>query len=381
MWAEHGPAATLIAPVSHLAFVTIALRQDYRTAHVAMRRILAVGQARGYEPDTSQSRFLYAVGTGHWFEPIEENVALARQAREGLLQAGDLQKASHTYFVTASAALRQCALAGRASSPSSTPALAFAKRTGNDEAAVAFRAYQRLVAIAAAAGNSLTSTEDAGSGGAGRQQHEHGRPRLHRPSGGGRPALRPDRTRPALDGADVHAARDSGALPDGNGTPGAGAGSRRQRRAARPPAERSAAVAELDSVIDWLAARATDAPGNFLHLLRLVEAERACATGDFRTAATVLRRGSQAGGGGCGAHGTEALINERAARFYLAHGMGRAGAELLAAARRAYLRLGRDGEGEPARLGLPDARGLTRHRNRTRTGSPRPWRPAVDPTS
>ena len=35
----------------------------------------------------------------------------------------------------------------------------------------------------------------------------------------------------------------------------------------------------------WLAARAADAAGNFLHLLRLVEAERAWAAGDFRAAA------------------------------------------------------------------------------------------------
>jgi hypothetical protein len=35
----------------------------------------------------------------------------------------------------------------------------------------------------------------------------------------------------------------------------------------------------------WLADRAADAPDNFLHLQRLLEAERAWAVGDFRTAA------------------------------------------------------------------------------------------------
>jgi len=38
--------------------------------------------------------------------------------------------------------------------------------------------------------------------------------------------------------------------------------------------ERSALLSELDTVTRWLAARAADAPANFLHLLRLVEAER-----------------------------------------------------------------------------------------------------------
>ena len=35
---------------------------------------------------------------------------------------------------------------------------------------------------------------------------------------------------------------------------------------------------ELDELTRWLAARAADAPGNFLHLLRLAEAERAWAS-------------------------------------------------------------------------------------------------------
>src|SRR6202012_5012712 len=49
--------------------------------------------------------------------------------------------------------------------------------------------------------------------------------------------------------------------------------------------DRAATLSELDEVIRWLAARAADAPDNFLHLLRLLEAERAWATGNFRAAA------------------------------------------------------------------------------------------------
>jgi hypothetical protein len=50
-------------------------------------------------------------------------------------------------------------------------------------------------------------------------------------------------------------------------------------------AGRPGLLAELDEVLRWLAARAADAPDNFLHLLRLVEAERAWTLGDFRAAA------------------------------------------------------------------------------------------------
>ena len=41
-------------------------------------------------------------------------------------------------------------------------------------------------------------------------------------------------------------------------------------------------LSELDEVTRWLADRAADAPQNFLHLLRLLEAERAWAVGDFQ---------------------------------------------------------------------------------------------------
>jgi diguanylate cyclase (GGDEF)-like protein len=98
-------------------------------------------------------------------------------------------------------------------------------------------------------------------------------------------------------------------------------------------------LAELDAVIDWVAARAADAPVNFLHLLRLLEAERAWAVGDFQAAAyafDVAQREAAARQ----RPWHRALIFEREARFYLAHGMEGAGYPLLAEARREYLEWG-----------------------------------------
>jgi hypothetical protein len=92
-------------------------------------------------------------------------------------------------------------------------------------------------------------------------------------------------------------------------------------------------LAALDEETRWLAARAADAPENFLHLLRLVEAERAWAVGDFRAAAVAFD-GAQNVVGRRPWH--RALIAERAARFSLAHGLDRAGTALLAEARREY---------------------------------------------
>jgi GAF domain-containing protein len=100
-------------------------------------------------------------------------------------------------------------------------------------------------------------------------------------------------------------------------------------------AERAALLAELDEVMRWLAARAADAPDNFLHLLRLVEAERAWTERDFRAAALAFDAARREAASRQRPW-QRALITERAARFHLAHGLEQAGYELLARARQEY---------------------------------------------
>ena len=60
IWIEHGPGPTVIAPAGHTGPRRNALRDDYAAGYRAVRRILALGEARGYEPGTSQARFLFA---------------------------------------------------------------------------------------------------------------------------------------------------------------------------------------------------------------------------------------------------------------------------------------------------------------------------------
>ena len=100
-------------------------------------------------------------------------------------------------------------------------------------------------------------------------------------------------------------------------------------------AARDTLLSELDEATRWLADRAADAPQNFLHLLRLLEAERAWAVGDFQGCVrgfdAALR---EVGGRPRPWHG--ALITERAARFFLAHGLDHIGYDLLAQARQQY---------------------------------------------
>ena len=53
---EHGPAPALVGPAAYTAFGAVVLRGDYAAGYRAARRILALGEARGYEPGTSQAR-------------------------------------------------------------------------------------------------------------------------------------------------------------------------------------------------------------------------------------------------------------------------------------------------------------------------------------
>src|SRR5262249_61688524 len=81
-----------------------------------------------------------------------------------------------------------------------------------------------------------------------------------------------------------------------------------------------------------------------LPLLRLIEAERAWAAGDFR-AAVIAFDAARGEVTGSPRPWHRALIAERAARFFLAHGVESVGHDLLAHARGAYLAWGATAQG------------------------------------
>ena len=132
IWLEHGPGQALIGPVSHTAFVAVTVRGDYIAGNRAIRRLLAFGEARGYEPGTSQARFLHAV-IACWSEPLEDGIESGRRAREGLIQGGDLAYAGHSYHQTV-CYLLDCAPTLNPCTDEAEAGLAFARRTGNEEA-------------------------------------------------------------------------------------------------------------------------------------------------------------------------------------------------------------------------------------------------------
>ncbi|WP_432826404.1 AAA family ATPase [Dactylosporangium sp. CA-092794] len=331
IWLEHGLNPTLVGPASHAALYVVVLRAGYAAAgYRAMRRILALGEARGHEPDTSQARFVFSL-VSCWFEPIENGIQAARQAREGLIAAGELTRAGYTYY-PAVLGLLDSAPSLDTYAAEVEAGLAFVRRTGDEQTGRWLDSHRWLAGVlrgesAAAAGDAAPDrrVDDAFALFHAHVNHAVAAAVFDDPVALARhsaAAMAPLPNAPGLYPTAVAHLLRGLAL----------AGQARNGHAD----ERGAALRELDEVTRWLAARAAGAPANFQHLLHLVEAERAWAVGDFRVAALAfdaarrevarLQRPWH-----------QALITERTARFHLAHGLDTAGYNLLVEARREYL--------------------------------------------
>ncbi|MDT7661867.1 MAG: hypothetical protein QOD04_1423, partial [Pseudonocardiales bacterium] len=329
IWLEHGPGSSLLGPASAACSAAVTLRGDYAAGYRALRRILALGEARGYEPETSEARLRFAL-LACWFEPIENAADAAQRAREGLLAGGELTYAGYAhltnlcYLLDCSPSLASCAAAAEAG-------LAFARRTGGEQTGQYLDSYRWLASVlrgessAATAHGVLTDTsinplalllvhitraiaaavlDDPVD----LARHTAAATSLQAFAAGKYPS------------AVARLLRGLALARQARGTDGDG---------------RAGALSELDELTRWLAARAVDAPANFLHMVRLLEAERAWAVGDFRGAVQAFdaARHSVADGQ---RPWHRALIIERTARFYLAHGIEHTGFELLAQARQHY---------------------------------------------
>jgi hypothetical protein len=143
LWAEHGLCPPMVANLGSTIGLTVALRQDYRTGYAAARHALAVGEAHGYEPETSIARYVFASTAQPWFEPLEDCVAQVQLAREGLIRGGDLRIASLAYSETM-VGLLDCAATLDEYAIEVAARLAFAARTGYGQFTGAFLAHRQL---------------------------------------------------------------------------------------------------------------------------------------------------------------------------------------------------------------------------------------------
>nr|WP_296064358.1 AAA family ATPase [uncultured Actinoplanes sp.] len=347
IWIEHGPGHTLVGSAANAAFHAITQRGDYTAAYRTARRILALGEVRGYEPDTSHARLVVSL-LDSWFEPVENSIQESLRAREGLLAGGDLANAGYTYHQTV-VGLLDCGPTLDTCMAQVNAAQAFARRTGTEQTSQWLESYQWLAGVLRREG-SAAATEvipvDRYAGNPLVVIHVH----LCRaiaaaifgdPAEVARQGAAAVRLLPVITGFSMSSLAH----------PLYGLGLAGQARSAHGD-ERAALLAELDDVLRWLGARAADGPDNFLHLLRLVEAEQAWAMNDFRTAAFAFdsaRREVEKRQ----RPWHRALIAEHAGHFYLAHGLEHTGYELLAQAREQYLAWGAVAKAEQMEWAYP----------------------------
>ena len=346
VWIRHGAAAELVGPFAHVGYVTIPVRDDYAAGYQATARVLALAAARGYEPDTSQAKFLHALGMIAWFEPVEHGVRLGHEAHDGLLRGGDLQNAANTYYATLPQLL-DCGPGLDVLGAEVDAALALCERIGYDHSSEVFVAYRQL--------RRALLGETAGPGELTGEAFDE---RAHLAAVSANPTAQVNfhiarALAAAVFGDDTaltqHAGAAAAMLPVITATYGnapahtlAVLGAAERARVASG-AERAAALADLRTSRDFLAARAADQPGNFRHLLRLATAEEAALAGDFAAAAAAYDAAvSDVSVAGRPWHA--GLICERAARFFRANGMEHTGERLLSEAFRAYARWGATGK-------------------------------------
>jgi signal transduction histidine kinase len=334
IWREHGPSRILVGSAGHAAYQAGPQGGDYHAAYRSLQRIIALGEAHGYEPGTSQARYMAATIAG-WFEPIEDGVEAAHRAREGLLAGGELAYVGYTYLLAVPYSV-DCAPSLASFVAEIDDGLAFLRRTGNEQTGRWLDSYQWLVGVLRS--ESFAATTEAVP--------------LDRYADDPTALIYAHLCRAiaaAIFGDSVGLAHHSAAavelLQAVHGFYAVaqvrllrGLALAEEARAADADV-RDDLLAELDELTRWLAEWAADTPDNFLHQLRLIEAERAWAVGDFR-AAVLAFDAARRDVADRRRPWHRALIAERAARFYLANAVEHAGYDLLAQARRDYLEWG-----------------------------------------
>lgn len=357
LWRAHGPCPELVPVLAHAAFVTIPAIGDHPTGHRAVRRALAVAEGRGYEVVANEARFLLALSGGPWMEPAEEMLREARRAREGLIRAGQMLGATYTLYASVplcfeAASVQELVaeaddglqLANRIASEYVVASVVPWRQLGRclagstarpgalDDESFALAAHLATLAQnpTAAANTHLCAALAAAL-------HDD-LPALDRHSAASVP-LRTfvDATQDVLYSHALRGLALAGLL------------------ATAPAEERESLAAQLDTVCEWIGARADDAPENFGWLRRLLEAERAAALGDFGQAVRAFDAACRAAS--VFPSGWRApFVLHRAGRFHLAAGTEYCGRAALTDAVRLYRAWGAIGPAEKLEAELPSLR-------------------------
>ncbi|MEV7629496.1 diguanylate cyclase [Actinoplanes sp. NPDC089786] len=333
LWVAHGPCEALTSVLSGAGFITASAGQDYRTGYSVGRYLIAMSETHGYEIGGAQARLMSVANAAHWFEPLEDVLRDARRTRANMVRLGDLQSAGITYTLTILAMFDSMPTLAELLAEVEA-GLAFSHRTGNQSVAELLTMAQQVIQPLHGDDDSLVRTVPAEP------------PAEIEANGAARATFHLYAAIVSVIAGDFsrldqHVAVTSKAMPMFPGMyPNAvyhllHGLALANRVVGAASTERTALLAELDASRQWLAARAMDAPANFTHLSRLLDAERAGAVGDTLGAISAFDAALREPG----THPRpwhRALIGERAGLFHLAHGLEHTGRALLAEARQGY---------------------------------------------
>ncbi len=336
LWAEHGPCPELIASLGRISSILITRRGDYRTAYEISRLALAVGEARGWEPQTSEARFIFATFASHWFEPLEQVFRQLTHACEGVRSSGDASYAGYVHAVLI-ASLLEIGATIETSVLELEAGISLCRRAGNVHAAAQHTCELQMVRALAGRTTHWQSFDDAQfseqaflarMGHLPNMQHSYAECRaMHALIMGDAGILVPNARLGMSQAGDV-----AGYYMSVYAHLFQAVACAWQLQPDATAEEKAPLIDELDRCRSWLAERAADQAANFAHLLWLVEAERAWALGDLLKAAAAF----DAALGQVGVQARpwhRAVITERAGLLHLATGLVHSGRRLVIDAR------------------------------------------------
>jgi signal transduction histidine kinase len=335
LWVEHGPCADLIVPMSCVAFIEQAVRKELRGGGYAVaRHAVTVAEARGYAT-APNALLVFGAGVAHWFDLLEETVAVLRRAHEGLLRVGDPYIASYCRVAIGSV-LVDCSPTLTGLVTEVEAAIAYTSRTADRIVIETLASIRQLARALRGETEAPDSFDDESFDEAAVADRLAGHPigaLTFNAMRGVAELLCGSTSRLA-----AYAAATTLLPANAGGYCTAIAQLLRGFALAeqvRTSAEDEQAAADLAACRRWFVARAADAPANFAHLAHLIEAEQAWALGDTWAAAAAFDAAIRAAGTTRRCW-HRALIHERAALFHTAQGLEHTGRTLMAEARAAY---------------------------------------------
>ena len=354
-WMEEGYLEACLYPMSCLILATIPLRGDHATGYRAATRALEIGRELERGVETARTEHVAALVNLHWFEPLEASLPMAHSAFGALRRTTELEFACYTFFTSQAAVLDTCGNLSELDDEVSE-ALRVARRLGNRHAEPSFQVFQQLLRALRGDTASAGSFDDGWFEEDAHLAAIQGNPmarvffHVYRALAAELFGQEEDLVRHA-EAAEPLTAYITGFYPTALANLlHSLALLQRLRRA--PDPERSRLLELLGANQDWLAARAADAPMNYLHLHDLVEAERLDALdrpwealGAFERA---MRRAQ-------GHHRPwhRARITERAGLCHLRRGLVESGRGLLARAHDLYEAWGASGKAAAMRREMP----------------------------